>query len=556
MPADFLPAGMFALSWGTMYLVHSTALLAGAWLFLKCHRRAGHGLRETLWKTALVGSIVTASVEMLPLPRGPFGDVTFSLADVRTPAPAASAAPLDLAAMAKADGLEASFCGTYPVAERDSIREGGEIVWVPADDRAAESPASHDETAFAAGPRLATSPQGAFVGRMGPFLARTLPVMIVAIALAAVLLGIARCFWQTWSLRRKLAHCSEIDSGPVRRLLDDLRCLVPHAPEVRLLSAPEDPEPAAFGIHRWTIVLPARAVHDLSEDELRALLAHELAHLVRGDSLWLLISRVICSCLAFQPLNHLARREWQRAAEYLCDSWAVSRTGTPLALARCLAEVAGWRLSGQPSAALLAATGRESGLADRIERLLESADLSETWNELRQRRRWLLAAGILLGLFTWYAPRLQLAVAGPDNAQRTATDPGQRAGAVQDFADEGDDGQRITDAAKPQASGEGGAVAGEDFRATTSDIRAPTGADGPDAPASDLRTLLSSLDRDLSALEGELRQLESLLAKEDAPAAVARLAGRLRQEIVQLKRRRDALRTEWKKNLFLAFPQK
>src|SRR5204863_4151691 len=152
----------------------------------------------------------------------------------------------------------------------------------------------------------------------------------------------------------------------------------PHAPDVLLLSAPDDPEPAAFGISQWTIVLPARAEHELSEDELRALLAHELAHLVRGDSMWLCVSRLVCSCLAFQPLNHLARREWQRAAEFLCDRWAVRRTGTPLALARCLTEVAGWRVSGRASAALLAATGRKSGLADRIERLLEAAELSET----------------------------------------------------------------------------------------------------------------------------------------------------------------------------------
>src|SRR5437879_8786015 len=158
-------------------------------------------------------------------------------------------------------------------------------------------------------------------------------------------------------------------------MLDELCRMVPRARAIRLLAAPDDPEPAAFGINRWTIVLPERAVKELPEDELRALLAHELAHLVRGDSIWLCISRVICSCLAFQPLNHLARREWQRAAEILCDHWAVGRTGTPLALARCLTVVAGWRLSGRASAALLAATGRKSGLADRIERLVEGDSL-------------------------------------------------------------------------------------------------------------------------------------------------------------------------------------
>src|SRR5205807_2459997 len=126
----------------------------------------------------------------------------------------------------------------------------------------------------------------------------------------------------------------ELSSGPAWLVLDELRRSLPGKSPVRLLLVADDFEPAAFGIGRWTIVIPGRAISDLSHDELRALLAHELAHLVRGDSLWLGVSRAVCSCLAFQPLNHLARREWQRAAEFLCDRWAVDRTGTPLALAR------------------------------------------------------------------------------------------------------------------------------------------------------------------------------------------------------------------------------
>ncbi len=243
----------------------------------------------------------------------------------------------------------------------------------------------------------------------------------VGIALLAVILGIARCVWQTLLLRRKLADCPLVADGLARQLLDELCRHVPGLPQVRLISAMHDPEPAAFGIRQWTIVLPQRAAHDLPEAELRTLLAHELGHLVRGDSTWLLISRLVCSCLAFQPLNHLARREWQRAAEYLCDGWAVSRTGTPLALARCLTEVAGWRRSGEASAAILAATGRKSGLADRIERLVEAADLSETWNELRDRRRTLLAGGVVLGLVVWCAPRVQLAVADSGASRLSST---------------------------------------------------------------------------------------------------------------------------------------
>jgi Zn-dependent protease with chaperone function len=553
MPAELLAAGMLALSWAAMYFVHSTVLLAGAWLFLKCHPRAGHALRETLWKAALVGSIGTASIQMLPAPHGPFGAVTVSLADFSAPASAASP---DAAAGARADNREASFSGTHPGGESDIATEGGEILWFAADLRAAGLLPEPNEMAFSGDRRQASSPSDAATAGIWSFPWAVVPVIGMATALAAIALGIARCLWQTWSLRRRLARCSMIDSGPAHRLLDELRRVVPRAPEVRLLSAPDDPEPSAFGVRRWTIVLPARATCDLAEDELRALLAHELAHLVRGDSLWLVISRVVCSCLAFQPLNHLARREWQRAAEYLCDSWAVSRTGTPLALARCLAEVAGWRLSGRASEALLAATGRKSGLAERIERLVEAADLSETWTELRQRRRLLVAVGVLLGLVTWCTPRVQLAVAAPADPQRSATDLGQPQSDAAQVVPREDATENGPDNATPQANGEGRANVAEAANRAASENRRPTAEDGNGGRPSDLRTLLSSLDRDLSDLEGELRELESLLPKEDAPPAMARLTGRLRQEILQLKRRRNALRVVSKKNLSMAFPRK
>jgi hypothetical protein len=423
MPAEFLSAAALVLSWSATYLIHSTGLFAGVWLFLRFHRTAGHALRETLWKTALVGSIVTASAQMLPAPRPAFTDITVSIDELRSPpaVPLASAESRDPAAgtgSSKADAGQARAAA----AEATGTGEPDSVLWIVSAAVVPDAPGGTSGFPAAAvadvrDPGTARKHAASHTWGILKQPATLCLALTIATALMAILLGIARCVWQTWSLRRKIAGCSIVNAGPGRRLLDEMRRLVPRAPDVLLLSSPDDPEPAAFGITQWTIVLPARAETDLSEDELRALLAHELAHLVRGDSRWLWISRVACSCLAFQPLNHLARREWQRAAEFLCDSWAVSRTGTPLALARCLAEVAGWRLTGRPSAALLAATGRKSGLAGRIERLLEAADLSETWTERHSRRRLLLVGGILLGFVTWCAPRVHLAAASVGPAQ-------------------------------------------------------------------------------------------------------------------------------------------
>jgi beta-lactamase regulating signal transducer with metallopeptidase domain len=555
MPVDFLDAGVCALSWGATYLVHSTILLCGTWLFLQWKRSLGYVLRETLWKTALIGGIVTASAQMLLPPAASIGKLTLAVDDFRL-----SGAADGIANREQADVLPSSAISKWTAAEEWStveLTEGdrpvpdGEIGVVLRDAHAEAARGNAGTATAAASPLMATEQRA--LGREGEVPAALIFGGILCAGLVAVGWGISRCLWQSLTLRRKLRHCSPISAGPVRRLLDELLVHIPRPAEVLLFADPSGPEPAAFGIRCWTILLPERAMEELSDDELRALLAHELAHLVRGDAHWLCISRLICSCLAFQPLNHLARREWQRAAEFLCDEWAVSRTGARLALARCLAEVAGWRLSGRPSAALLAATGRKSSLADRIERLVSSADVQETWNELRHRR-WMLAAGpLVLALLAWGAPRVQLALAASPGAREAQSRDGEVDGI--DPADALAAARvELTDGAKPQATGDDTIPSGDGQVATTHSATtalspAAAGSEPHEVTTVNLAALMESLDRELGALENELRDLEPLLRQRETSPVVEQLSERIRSEIVRLAKRRDALRAQWKKRI-------
>lgn len=160
---------------------------------------------------------------------------------------------------------------------------------------------------------------------------------------------------------------------------------------MRLLIVPGFSEPAAFGVWRPTIVLPP-SCEALPRDELRAVLAHELGHIVRGDVWWLLIGRVLTTVLGFQPLNRIARREWTAAAECLCDSWAVDRGVERLTLARCLTALAEHRLTGVSLADALAAVGSPSSLRTRIERLV-SDPVADPWSQ--RSRRWLLSGSVI-----------------------------------------------------------------------------------------------------------------------------------------------------------------
>jgi hypothetical protein len=151
----------------------------------------------------------------------------------------------------------------------------------------------------------------------------------------------------------------------------------------------------------------------LGRDELEALLAHELAHLVRGDVLWLWTGRLLCSCLAIQPLNFLARRRWQHAAEFLCDDWAVGRGASALSLARCLTRIAQWRLDERECAAGLAAGGSSAKIVLRVERLVNASGRADVWTRPFRRALLWVAARVVTALLVCFAPRVGFAARSP-----------------------------------------------------------------------------------------------------------------------------------------------
>lgn len=137
--------------------------------------------------------------------------------------------------------------------------------------------------------------------------------------------------------------------------------------QIRLTTSERLTSPVALGSDE--ICLPARALSELDPIRMESILAHELAHLVRRDPSWLTIARVIEAVFFFQPLNILARRRMQEAAEFASDAWASTRVARPLDLAHCLARVAEWTIAAPQLPVPAMAERRGAVLVRRVERL-------------------------------------------------------------------------------------------------------------------------------------------------------------------------------------------
>ncbi len=98
----------------------------------------------------------------------------------------------------------------------------------------------------------------------------------------------------------------------------------------RVLSGSHVPTPCVVNWFRPTILLPPN-FSELTPTELRLTLAHEMAHLKRGDLPLAWVPMLARTLFFFNPLVWWAAAEWAAAREEACDALALSITNTPRA---------------------------------------------------------------------------------------------------------------------------------------------------------------------------------------------------------------------------------
>ena len=191
-------------------------------------------------------------------------------------------------------------------------------------------------------------------------------------------------------------------------LLDQLRAGLGLAQRVRVFVSSEIRVPAVLGIFRPVILLPAAMLTGMTQEVLRAVLAHELAHVRRHDYLVNLAQMVVESLLFFNPFVWLISRQIRCEREACCDQMAAGACPSAASYVQALvAVIARCRQpAGEVPIPLLAVVdpnrthGRTDGLLERIRRLLVPGHHPAL--QLRWLHGTVTAAILGTGLLAWW----------------------------------------------------------------------------------------------------------------------------------------------------------
>jgi len=191
-----------------------------------------------------------------------------------------------------------------------------------------------------------------------------------------------------WTLRRWTRGAAEVEAPEWRAALvraggDPL--------SIRLLACEDASSPLSWGLRHPVILLDRGTLR--TPEEADAILAHEVAHVVRRDWPSLILSRLAVALFWFNPLVWRLDREVAQQAEEAADSDAAAKV-EPARYAQTLLDWA--RLSGGSALPANAIAAGEPGLSRRVKAILDGRVAR------RSGSAWAVAA--MLGCAAFAAP--------------------------------------------------------------------------------------------------------------------------------------------------------
>jgi len=295
--------------WGYSLAGRWTALLTLAWVAHLALAKRDPRWRVLVWRSAAVGLATIVILTAVPpivtwrLPRAE--SIGVQAASSESVVPLADPLPVLGERPAQVVDLQTSTAGPPRRSESAKRSSGG--------------PAVALRKAAMIGPSLGSC---------------LLAIWLLGVAVMAFRLGLS-----LWRVSRIVRRSTEVPA----RVIEECRAValaLGCREDVRVVQTPEVPAPCLTGLFQPWLLLPKANCDQTHRADLRAVLAHELAHARRHDLVWNVVLHLWSILLWFHPLVWPIRAAHLAACDAVCDALAADLVGDVASYGRTLARLA------------------------------------------------------------------------------------------------------------------------------------------------------------------------------------------------------------------------
>jgi HEAT repeat protein/beta-lactamase regulating signal transducer with metallopeptidase domain len=359
-----------------------TFILLTAWAVVSLLRRRPAAVRHGVWAVAIVSALaVPLASGVLPRWRLPVLPADAAL----IPGPGAEPAPSRPLAMTRARGEVATL-----------NLEATAATLADADRRDAAAPA---------GTRAVAAQAVDWLG-------------LVWVTIAAMVLG--RYLASIFSVRWLLRQAEPVDAVRWRDAAEIAAAELGLRDTPPLLASAGVTVPFTAGLFRPVVVVPLAAVAHWSDERVRVVLLHELAHVRRRDCLMQAVTQVACAVYWFNPLAWIAARRLRAERERACDDLVLAAGLRGAEYAQHLLDIARTATSRRALSAAALAMARPSELEGRLLAILDSRPVVGLRAAGAGWRGSALAAAAVLALASVHPVAREVAPAAPTDETTAA----------------------------------------------------------------------------------------------------------------------------------------
>ncbi len=238
--------------------------------------------------------------------------------------------------------------------------------------------------------------------------------LIVTIWMMGVFVLLLRLIGQLAYVQRLGSYATAAFPDVWQERIHELQLRMGIVRPVKSLLSARVQSPLTYGWLRPVLLMPARVFQSLQDNQIYAIVAHELAHIKRNDFLVNLLQQIMATLFFYHPGVWWMSARIEEEREHSCDDLAIQMTRHPVGYAKTLIQLEESQF--HSPAVAMALKGREkgggTGFRQRINRLLSDSLGSGTFGE------GLTTAFILVTVFL-----LAFATTGQSFDQIANTDP-------------------------------------------------------------------------------------------------------------------------------------